>query len=124
MGCGFVGIGAQADALVLPERIEHVRHAEAVAFVARIRRVVDAGEVDEILEPVVLECLRDFDEVVPVDDEGDLAGEFLRVEDRFAEAFDSRCDERVVSDLVGAPTGGLGCRSRSRSMSDIFFGHG
>ena len=61
-------------------------HAEARAGVVRELRVVDAAEIDEIDEAVVLEGATDFDDAVAIDEERDLADVLLRAGDRVAEA--------------------------------------
>src|SRR5207302_240921 len=89
---------------------------------ARIRRVVDAAEVDEVVEAVVLHGPADVDDAVALDDERDLPDELLCVGDRVCDARDRRGNERILLDLVRAAAGrhrGPGAWSRSLRS----FGH-
>ena len=100
------GPDAQPHARVLLERVERVGDAEARAGVVRELRVVDAAEIDEVDEAVVLEGAADFDDAVAVDEERDLADLLLRAGDRVAEARDRGGDQRIALDLVDAAPGG------------------
>src|SRR6185436_11456933 len=107
----LVGPHAEPHACVLLKRIERVRDAEAQAGVVRELRVVDAREIDEIDEPVVLECAADFDDAIAVGKERDLAGELLRIENRVARARNGGRNERIALDVVHAFRGRRrGCR--------------
>jgi len=70
-----------------------------------IRRVVDAGEVDEIVEAVLFEGGSHGGQAVSVDGERDLPGELLRPGDRISGALAGARHERIAFDLVDAPPG-------------------
>src|ERR1700720_3384098 len=67
----------EPDAVVLRERVERVRHAEGLTGPGRVFRIVNAGKIDEIVEPVVPEGPCHFDNAVASNGQGDLPGEFL-----------------------------------------------
>src|SRR5262249_7439506 len=97
------------------------RDAVSRAAVIRIFRVVDTGEIDEIVPAVGFERAGDVGDLLLINDERDLAGEFFRADNRAVHARDRARDERAGSDLVDTSPwrrGGL-WRWRVRSLGHL-----
>src|SRR5476651_608059 len=60
---------AQPHARVSAKGVERVRDAESWSGMVRIRRIVGAAEINEIVEAVVLERAGHFDDALAIDDQ-------------------------------------------------------